>query len=117
MNIYEDPTPRRIAENRLGAESNAFRVLNFRSACHNIHLERVARKTFQGESYLDKQVDRLTDAEWLAPPGLSASTTQTLYPRHSWSVSSRLPVICNSLFSSLFALVIASRFPSFCPSP
>jgi len=101
---------------RRGAELNAFRVSNFRSACHNIRLERVARKTFQGESYLDKQVDRLTDAEWLAPPSLSASTTQTLYPRHSWSVSERLPVICNSLFSSFFALVITSPFPSSCLS-
>lgn len=54
---------------------------------------------------LDKQVDRLTDAEWLAPPGLPASTTQTLYPRHSWSVSSPLPVIRNSLLSSSFVLV------------
>lgn len=57
------------------------------------------------EIALDKQVDRLTDAEWLAPPGLPASTTQTLYPRHSWSVSSPLPVIRDSFLSSSLAFV------------
>lgn len=80
-------------------------VSNARSIRHETHHEKVLRKTFREESYLDKQVDRLTDAEWLAPPGLPASTTQTLYPRHSWSVSSPLPVIRDSLLSSSFAFV------------
>lgn len=77
---------------------------NVRSIRHEIYREKVLRKTFREESHLDKQVNRLTDAEWLAPPGLPATTTQTLYPRHSWSVSSSLPVIRNSLLSSSFVL-------------
>ena len=71
---------------------------------------KIARKTFREESYLDEQVNRLTDAEWLAPPGLSASTTQTLYPRHSWSVSSSLLVICNSRLSFLLRFRDSSSF-------
>lgn len=80
-------------------------IYNVHSIRHEIHHKKVLWKTFREESYLDKQVDRLTDAEWLAPPGLSASTTQTLYPRHSWSVSLPLPVIRNSLHSSSFTFV------------
>lgn len=83
---------------------NGSNTSNVRSIRHEIYREKVLRKTFREESHLDKQVNRLTDAERLAPPGLPASTTQTLYPRHSWSVSSSLPVIRNSLLPSSFAL-------------
>lgn len=92
-------------------------IYNVHSIRHEIHHKKVLRKTFREESYLDKQVDRLTDAEWLASPGLSASTTQTLYPRHSWSVSLPLPV---SQFPPLFLLyfrVILLRLPSSSPLP
>lgn len=60
------------------------------SICPKIRREKIARKTFREESYLDEQVDRLTDTEWFAPSGLSASTTQTLYPRHSCETFPRL---------------------------
>lgn len=93
-------------------ERNDLNRSNFRSVRPKIRREKIARKTLREESYLDEQVDRLTDAEWLAPPGLSASTTQTFYPRHSWNVSSSLLVICNSC---LFSFVILLRlFRPFC---
>lgn len=79
---------------------------NFRPIRPKIRREKIAWKTLREESYLDEQVDRLTNAEWLAPPGLSASTTQTFYPRHSWNVSSSLLVICNSRFFSFFAILL-----------
>lgn len=98
-------------------ERNDLNVSNFRLIRPQICREKIARKTFQEESYLDEQVDRLTDAEWFAPPGLSASTTQTLYPRHFWNVSSSLLVICNSRLSSSSAFVILLRLLSFSPLP
>lgn len=96
--VFAHSAARRLLDHRLMAQMARTRLAQLLCAEH---------VTLRFEFALDEQVDRLADAEWFTSSGLSASATQTLYPRHSSSVFS--PLRC-PLFAITFPLLPSTNF-------